>query len=114
MADFVTVVFEDGAEVMFQSAEGDLVNPHGGAPVIERYEASMDALGALARSTQQMAAKFAQATKPDEIALEIGIGLSGEVGWFFAKSEMEASLKLTLTWKADALTSPVAGSGPAQ
>jgi hypothetical protein len=99
VADFVTVVLDDGTEVVFQSAEGDLVRPHGGPPVIERYEAATEALGAMAHATHRVARSFAEKIKPDELGLEIGIGLSGEVGWFFAKSELEAALKLTLTWK---------------
>ena len=101
MADFVTVVLDDGTEVVFQSAESDLVRPRGGPPVVERYEAAMDALGAMAHATQRVARSFAQKMKPDELELEIGVGLSGEVGWFFAKSELEATLKLTLTWKGE-------------
>jgi len=99
VADFVTVVLDDGTEVVFQSAESDLVTPRGGPPVVERYEAAIDALGAMAHVTDRMARSFAAKTKPDELELEIGVGLSGEVGWFFARSEVEATLKLTLTWK---------------
>jgi hypothetical protein len=86
-------------EVVFQSAESDLVTPRGGSPVVERYEAAMEALDAIAHATDRVARSFAEKMKPDELALETGVGLSGEVGWFFAKSEVEATLKLTLTWK---------------
>lgn len=34
VADFVTVVVDEGTEVVFQSAECDLVKPHGGRPRI--------------------------------------------------------------------------------
>jgi hypothetical protein len=92
----VTVVLDDGTEVVFQSAESDLVKPHGGTP--ERYQAAMDALGRMAHATQRVARSFAENVKPHELALEVGIGLSGEVGWFFANSELEATLKLAVTW----------------
>jgi hypothetical protein len=101
VADFVKVVLDDGTEVVFQSAEGDLVKPHGGRPVVERYEAAMDDLSAMAHAARRVARSFAEKLKPDELALEIGVGLSGEVGWFFAKSELEATLKLTVTWKGE-------------
>lgn len=100
MADFVEVVLDDGTRVIFQSAESDLVRPHGGPPAVERYEAAMDALGEMAHATHRVARSFTEKMKPDETSLEIGVGLSGEVGWFFAKSEMEATLTMTLTWKA--------------
>jgi hypothetical protein len=111
VADFVTVVLDDGTEVVFQSAESDLVKPHGGPPVVERYEAAMDALGAMAHATQRVARSFAEKMKPDELALEIGVGLSGEVGWFFAKSELEATLTLTLTWKGEKPAAIAVGGG---
>lgn len=111
MADFVQVVLDDGTEVIFQSAESDLVRPHGGPPVLERYDAAMDALESMALATHRVARSFAEQLKPDEIALEIGVGLSGEVGWFFAKSEIEATLKLTLTWKGGTSTASTPPQG---
>jgi hypothetical protein len=36
---------------------------------------------------------------PSEIGLELGVKLSGEIGFFVAKSVGEASLGLKLTWK---------------
>jgi hypothetical protein len=108
VADFVTVVFEDGTEVAFQSAEADLVQPRGGGPVVERYEHAMTGLTALADGAHGLARTFREKVRPDELQLEIGVGLSGEVGWFFAKSELEATLKLTLTWKGN---QPLGGDG---
>ena len=36
---------------------------------------------------------------PEEIELEFGVKISGEVGWwFFAKASGEASINVTLTW----------------
>jgi hypothetical protein len=106
VADFVTVVLDDGTEVVFQTAESDLVKPHGGPPLIDRYEAATEALGAMAHATQRVVRSFAEKMKPDELALEVGVGLSGEVGWFFAKSELEATLKLTITWKGSESGAP--------
>lgn len=36
MADFVTVVLDDGTEVSFQAAESDLVRQHGGGGEVEQ------------------------------------------------------------------------------
>lgn len=112
MADFVTVVLDDGTEVVFQSAESDLVRPHGGPPMVERYEAAMDALGRMAHATHRVCRSFAERMRPDELQLEIGVGLSGEVGWFFAKSEAEATMTLTLTWKGGVPATPMQDHSP--
>jgi hypothetical protein len=112
VADFVTVVLEDGTEVMFQSAEADLVRPYGGTPAVERYEAGMASLAAVADAAGGVSRSFREKVKPEELRLEIGVGLSGEVGWFFAKSGLEASIKLTLTWRAAQPSVPGTGSRP--
>jgi hypothetical protein len=98
VADFVSVTLDDGSEVLFESAESDLVALHGGEPEIVSA-GTVGRLAAIAEATGQLH-KSLQALNPDELQLEIGVGLSGEVGWFFAKSSMEGSLKVTLTWKA--------------
>jgi roadblock/LC7 domain-containing protein len=37
---------------------------------------------------------------PDELGVEVALGIKGEVGIFVAKSEANASLKVTAKWKA--------------
>jgi hypothetical protein len=101
VADFVEVVLDDGTVAVFQAAEGDLVAQHSGGAVVERYEAGTDAMISMAHATKRVCQAFLEAIEPDEVELEIGIGLSGQVGWFIAKSEIEATLKLTLTWKSE-------------
>jgi Trypsin-co-occurring domain 1 len=101
VADFLEVVLDDGSVAVFQTAEADLVAQHSGEAVVERYEAATDALASMAEATKRVSRSFIKAISPDEVQLEIGIGLSGQVGWFFAKSEIDATLKLTLTWKPD-------------
>ena len=98
MADFVSVTLEDGSEVLFESAESDLVALRGGAAEIVPA-GTVDRLAGIAEAAGQLRSSL-KALDPDELKLEIGIGLSGEVGWFFAKSSMEGNLKVTLTWKA--------------
>src|SRR4051794_10725263 len=109
MADYVAIVLEDGTEVLFQSAEGDLVQSHGGESDIERYEEAMTGLQALAAGAGRLSRTFRDHVNPDELQLEIGVGLSGEVGWFFAKTELEATIKLTLTWRRDVNNPGIAG-----
>ncbi|MBL8300175.1 MAG: hypothetical protein JNN30_17690 [Rhodanobacteraceae bacterium] len=37
--------------------------------------------------------------RPEEVAVELSLGLKGEVGVFVAKSEANAALKITAKWK---------------
>ncbi len=39
--------------------------------------------------------------KPETIAVEFGLKISGEAGIILTKGSTEANLKLSLTWKAD-------------
>ena len=40
-----------------------------------------------------------KAVAPEEVSVEFMLGLKGEVGFFVAKSEGSASLKITAKWK---------------
>lgn len=102
MTDFIELQLESGVEVIFESAEGSLVRQHGGEPVVERYEGAMRALNLMAETIAATAQSFREKIAPDEIELQVGIGLSGEVGWFFAKSALEASITMKATWKKSA------------
>lgn len=108
MADFVTVPVggaEGGASgqvVLFQSASSDLVALHAGRPTVG--EMAADAKGrleAIAAAAEEVYQELKQRLQPDEVQMEIAVGLSAEVGWFVAKSEASGSLKLTLAWKQD-------------
>jgi hypothetical protein len=44
---------------------------------------------------------------PDEIKLEFGIKVSGEVNWwFFAKNKAEGTISVSLTWKPPSPAGP--------
>lgn len=61
--------------------------------IVGPVHAAFDALGAF---------------KPEEASVELSLGLKGEVGVFVAKSEANASLKVTVKWKFPA-TKPAPG-----
>jgi hypothetical protein len=94
------LTLDDGSQVLFQTVESNLVKDYGSTPVIEKATAAMGRIKTIAIATESMCTSFREKLAPDELKMEIGIGLSGEVGWFFAKSEMEASMKVTITWKS--------------
>jgi hypothetical protein len=109
VAEFVMVPVEGGpvvagggvrsAVVLFEAAESDLVSLHGGRP--ERKELAEDAVGrltAIADAAEQVYRSVADRLRPDRVELELSVGLSGEVGWFVAKSSASGGLKLKLSW----------------
>jgi hypothetical protein len=93
VADFVRFVLDDGSEVFFESAEGDLVALHDGGRLSAR-------LGPVAEAASQVAGSLRARLASDEVALEFGLKVSGEVNWwFFAKNQAEGTIKVTLNWR---------------
>ncbi|MFD2082904.1 hypothetical protein SAMN05421678_1184 [Actinopolymorpha cephalotaxi] len=117
MADFVAVpIAEDAPDersgegpplVLFETAEADLVELHGGRPDVGELAAGtaghLEAIGAAA---EQVYRSLRARLQPDTVEMEISIGLSGEVGWFVAKSSASGSLKLKLAWKPEPPAEP--------
>lgn len=100
MADFIRVDMGGGTEVLFEAMESDLVSTHGGEADVRELEEATNRVEDIAVAAQQLTTSLREKMTPDEITLEIGVGLSGEVGWFFAKSTANASLKVTVTWNS--------------
>lgn len=101
MAEFVRFILDDGSEVLFESAEGDLVELHGGEPDVAEGGRLATRLEAVAAAAHQVAESLRSRLTPDEVALEFGVKVSGEVGWFFAKGQVEGTIKVTATWRRD-------------
>jgi hypothetical protein len=109
VAEFVKVLVEGrpgdeggggSAVVLFETAESDLVSRHrGGRPDVEELaEDAAGRLGAIADAAEQVYRSVADRLHPDRVELELSVGLSGEVGWFVAKSSATGGLKLKLAW----------------
>ena len=59
-----------------------------------------DRLSQIAAAADQVSKGLRARLAPEEIQLEFGVKISGEVGWwFFAKASGEASINVTLTWR---------------
>jgi hypothetical protein len=99
VAEFVKFVLDDGSEVFFESAEGDLVAQHGGEGEVVDGGRLSARLGAVAEAASQVAGSLRSRLRPDEVALEFGLRVSGEVNWFFAKNQAEGAIKVTLSWR---------------
>ena len=99
MAGFVKFVLDDGSEVFFESAESDLVALHGGEADVADGGRLSARLGPVAEAASQVAESLRSRLTPDEVALEFGLKVSGEVNWwFFAKNQAEGTIKVTLNW----------------
>lgn len=100
MAEFVKFVLDDGSEVFFESAESDLVALHSGEADVADGGRLQVRLESVANAASQVAESLRSRLTPDEVALEFGLKVSGEVNWwFFAKNQAEGTINVTLTWK---------------
>ena len=101
MPEFVSFTLDDSSEVYFEAAESDLVKLHGGPPEVVDGGRLQTRLTEVAAAAEQVAASLRSRLQPEEIWLEFGLKISGEVNWwFFAKSQAEGTIKVTLTWRA--------------
>jgi hypothetical protein len=119
MPEFVRFTLDDGSEVMFESAESDLVASRGGPPDVRDGGRLTAGLHAVAGAAAEIARSLRSRLAPDEVDLEFGLKVSGEVNWwFFAKSQGEGTIKVTLKWAGNRMmnasaTPPEAGPAPA-
>jgi hypothetical protein len=99
MAEFVRFTLDDGSEVFFESAEGDLVQLHGGEPEVADGGRLQTRLEAVSAAAQQVAESLRSRLRPDEVELTFGLKVSGEVNWwFFAKNQAEGTITVALKW----------------
>jgi Trypsin-co-occurring domain 1 len=114
MAEFVRFRLDDGSEVLFESAESDLVAQHGGPPEVLDGGKLTARLQAVAEAAEEVAGSLRARLIPDEVSLEFGLQVSGGVNWFFAKAQGESTIKVTLKWagNAAAATPPRTGQDP--
>ena len=121
MAEFVRFTLDDGSEVLFESAESDLVALHGGPPEVRDGGKLTARLQGVAEAAEEVAGSLRSRLVPDEVSLEFGLKVSGGVNWFFAKAQGEGTIRVTLYRRRRALyrrsiagfsTSSRSSSGP--
>ncbi len=102
VAQFVRYVLEDGSEVFFESADADdLVRQHGGGATPADGGQLQGRLEAIAAAAEEVSSSLRSRLQPEEVTLEFGVKVSGEVNWwFFAKNQGEATIKVTLKWSS--------------
>ena len=111
MAEFVRFRLDDGSEVLFESAESDLVALHGGAPEESDGGKLTARLQGVAEAAEEIAGSLQARLVPDEVSLEFGLKVSSGVNWFFAKAQSEGTIKVTVTWTANAASAAPPGTG---
>jgi hypothetical protein len=112
VAEFVRFTLDDGSEVLFESAESDLVALHGGAPEVRDGGKLTARLQGVAEAAEEVAGSLRSRLIPDEVSLEFGLKVSGGVNWFFAKAQGEGTIKVTVKWAGN--PAPVAPPGTGQ
>ncbi len=102
MAEFVKFALADGSEVFFESAESDLVALHSSTPEVTDGGRLHARLESVAEAASEVAGSLRSRLTPDEVALEFGLKISGEVNWwFFAKHQAEGTINVKLTWRGN-------------
>ena len=116
VAEFVRFTLDDGSEVLFESAESDLVALHGGPPEVRDGGKLTARLQGVAEAAEEVAGSLRARLVPDEVSLEFGLKVSGGVNWFFAKAQGEGTIKVTVKWAGNAApaTPPGTGQDPGQ
>jgi len=112
MADFVRYTLDDGTDVLFETAEADLVSLHGASGTSRDGGRLSERLHGIATTAAQVADAMRDKLEPDELSLELGVKVGGEAGlWFFAKNSAEATITVTLTWKQPPAEAPEGTQG---
>jgi hypothetical protein len=99
VAEFVQFTLDDGSVVLFESADGSLVSARGGQPDVIEGGSLTSRIHQVAKAAEEISRAMRSRIAPDELRLEFGLKVSGGVNWwFFAKTEAESAIKVTLTW----------------
>jgi hypothetical protein len=103
VAELIQFTLDDGSVVMFEAAESDLVALHGGAPEVREGGKLTARLRGVAEAAEEVSGSLRSRLVPDEVSLEFGLKVSGEMSWwFFAKAATEGTIKVTLKWSGNA------------
>lgn len=100
MSDFVRFELTDGSEVLFESASSDLVQQYAGTATTTDGGVLAQRLAGAAETAETVARTLRSRLTPSELSLELGLKVSGEANWFFARNQAEGTIKVTLKWTA--------------
>ena len=112
MAEFVRFTLDDGSQVLFESAESDLVALHGSAPDVLDGGKLTARLQGVGEAAEEVVGSLRSRLVPDEVSLEFGLKVSGGVNWFFAKAQREGTIKVTMKWAGNATSATPPETAP--
>lgn len=104
MNQLVALAIDDETEILIEPA-GERTGPVNVAfPGTQRVRKQLDQVFGQIRQIAETVAEKVQDLpgKPDEVTVELGVGLTATADVFIAQSTADASFKVTLTWKAPA------------
>jgi len=92
---------EDGSEILFETTEHSLVSQRGGKPQTVDGGDLEQRVAPIALAAEALSRGLREKLGPDEIELNLGVKVSGKMGWWFiASAAGEAAITVTLRWKA--------------
>jgi Trypsin-co-occurring domain 1 len=110
VVEFVRFTLDDGSDVLFESAESDLVALRGGLPDVCDGGKLAVRLQGVAKAAEEVARSLRSQLVPDEVSLEFGLKVSGGVNWFFAKAQGEGTIKVALKWAGNSVSTTPPGT----
>jgi Trypsin-co-occurring domain 1 len=110
MAEFVRFTLDDGSQVLFESAESNLVALHGGQPDVRDGGKLTARLQGVAEAAEEVAGSLGARLVLNEVSLEFGLKVSSGVNWFFAGAG-EGTIKVTLKWTGNSTPATPPGTG---
>ncbi|MBT1687117.1 CU044_2847 family protein [Dawidia soli] len=105
MAEYIQYTLEDGSSILIETTT---THPGGGPVGVEEqvkksFKGLRETLTPLAHFAAELKNTVTQKLpQPEEVCLEFGAKIAGDVGIIIAKSQVEANIKITLKWKAAA------------
>lgn len=111
MAEFVRFTLDDGSQVLFESAESNLVALQGGQPDVRDGGKLTARLQGVAEAAEEVAGSLGARLVLNEVGLEFGLKVSSGVNWFFAKARGEGTIKVTLKWTGNSTPATPPGTG---
>lgn len=105
MSEIIRVDLGDGFQARVQSTDyyASGTTRGGGSASDPELSKEVTKLHDAVHATAHVAKSIRADLAPDRLELKVSLGLSGEVGWFFAKSAVDGVFELTLEWERNVI-----------
>lgn len=95
--DQVGYTLDDGTVVSFELDPGVGFQPAGGDGIAGKLA---DAVAPVVAGAKVLLDKAREA-KPDEVAVQFAVKVTGGANWLIARSTVEGNFQVTLTWRSE-------------